>query len=226
MVAAAVLLVLVALPGCRTAQPSRGEPVQAGLEVLARPLSGGLAALYRMRVPKTGGLRLVVLTLGNAGRLTVSEPFGSPVSILAWRGPGAAELADLKKGCRSEVSDASAILGVRGLPLPQAARLLGGRLPALPGDRVTVVEAPWVEVEGPGFGFRVRLAADPWRVVEVEGPGDPPAWRIMLDRHTVSVPRSIRAEAGRGRWVELELVRLEWDTVERLPELPDLPPCG
>ena len=219
------LAALPVLPACRTAQAPPEGPVEAGLQLLERPLPGDLAALYRMRVPKTGGLRLTVLASGRAGRLTVAEPFGSALSLLAWEGAGRAVLADFRRDCRREVTDASAVLGVPGLPLPQAVLLLGGRLPALPEDRVVPVGGGQVRVEGDAFALRVRLARDPWRVVAVEGPGEPPAWRLVLDEHTVSVPRKLRATARDGLWVELELVRLEWDTVERLPDPPELPPC-
>ena len=222
----ALLAPLVVLGSCRTAPPSPTGPVEAGLRVLRRPLPGDLAALYRMRVPRTGGLRLSVLASGTAGRMTVAEPFGSTVSLLAWDGPGRAVLLDLRSGCRREVGDASEVLGLPGLPLPQAVLLLGGRLPALPGDRVVPEGEGPVRIEGNGFAFRARLAADPWRVVEVEGPGSPPAWRLTLGAHTVSVPREIHAETRTGRRLELTLVRLEWDTVEQLPPLPELPPCG
>ncbi len=204
--------------------PSEGLTAQ-GAEALGRPLPGDLAALYRLRVPASGGLRLSVLATPEAGRLSVSEPFGSAVSLAAWGGGAAPRLYDLKRGCRLEVRDVSAVLGVAGLPLPEAARLLGGRLPAMDGDAVSVLGPGQVMVQGSGWGAVVQLRSDPWRVVAVSDAAEPSRWRLELARHTLSVPGFVRADSANGDWAELELVRLEWNPISQLPAEPDLPSC-
>lgn len=223
------LAAALAVSGCRTATSPvlTADQVQGGLSALTRPLPGDLAALYRLRVPSSGGLRLSVLTKGSAGRMTISEPFGSAASITAWRDGQTPELLDLRRGCRLEVADVSAVIGVARLPLPQAVRLLGGRLPALEGDRIEVSTGGWIEIHGDGWSCRSRVAGDPWRVVEVDGPfgAEPPVWRLRLSHHTSSLPGSIRLDRSDGDWAELELVRLEWNSVKELPELPELPVC-
>lgn len=228
-VAPAVLAALLAVTGCRstTAPVLTTNEVQDAVSVMTRPLPGDLAALYRLRVPSSGGLRLSVLTMGSAGRMTISEPFGSAASITAWAGDRLPELLDLRRGCRLQVGDVSAVIGVARLPLPQAVRLLGGRLPALEGDRIETAPGGWVEVRGDGWSCRARVAAGPWRVVEVEGPlgVEPPGWRLRLSHHTSSLPGFIRLDRSDGDWAELELVRLEWNSVKELPELPQLPVC-
>jgi len=189
---------------------------------LSRPLTADLGALYRLRVGRTGGLRLAVLTAGDAGRLTVSDPFGSAVSLAAWSPTESAMLYDLRAGCRLEVKDVSAVLGLGRLPLPQAARLLAGRLPALPDDTVTPVPgANQVMVSGVGWSCRVGLAEDPWRVVSVAGG----SWAIELDRHTGALPGRLELHHVDGRSAELVLVRIEWVIDRRLPAEPDLPTC-
>jgi hypothetical protein len=223
------LAALVALSSCRSAAPPvvTADQLQGGVTVLTRPLPGDLAALYRLRVPSSGGLRLSVLTKGADGRMTISEPFGSAASITAWRDGQTPELLDLRRGCRLEVGDVSAVIGVARLPLPQAVRLLGGRLPVLGGDRIEASSGGWVQIRGDGWSCRARVAAGPWRVVEVDGPleTEAPTWRLRLSHHTSSVPGSIRLDRSDGDWAELELVRLEWNSVKQLPELPKLPVC-
>jgi hypothetical protein len=162
-----------------------------------------------------------VVTRGDAGRLTVSEPFGAAVSISAWRPDQVPVFFDLREGCRVDAADLSAALGVAGLPLAQAARLLGGRLPALANDRVDAGENGWVRIAGAGWDCRARVAAGPYRVEEVVGGG----WRIRLSEHTGSLPGFVRLERDEHGAVELRLVRLEWPEAQTLPELPDLPPC-
>ncbi len=216
-------LLLAAASGCRSAPALvSADALQEGVSALTRSLPGELAALYRLRVAATGGLRLTVLTAGPEGRLTISEPFGAAVSVAAWNG-AEARLYDLDHGCRMEAVNTAAVLGVGRLPLPQAARLLAGRLPALPDD-VIVVEPDQgtVAVLGNGWTCRVVLAAEPWRVVRVEGEG----WTIRLDHHTSSVPGFARLTHEGGRWAELELVRLEWPAAPELPTEPELPPCA
>ena len=50
-------------------------------------------------------------------------------------------------------------------------------------------------------------------------------WRIELEDHTSSVPGRIRVTNPDGRWVKLELARLEWPDDAPLPEVPDFPRC-
>ena len=169
----------------------------------------------------------MVRTSGGQGRLTVSEPFGSAVSLTAWTVSDPPVFFDLREGCRLDTADMSQVLGVRALPLPAAVRLLGGRLPTEPGDSVSVRGDGRLVVEGRGWTAVLTVEADPWRVVSVEeeradgGPG----WRIDLSQHTSSVPGFLRVEQASGRWARLELVRLEWKDGDDLPALPDLPPC-
>jgi hypothetical protein len=227
--AAAVGVVLLGA-GCRSA----GLPtdfdrhsVEQAVQELSRPLSGDLGALYRLRVSSSGGLRLSLLTRGERGRMTVSEPFGSAVSMTAWDGAAAPEFFDLRAGCHLPAVELSAVLGVGSLPLAQAVRLLGGRLPAEPGDGVDIGGTGVVTVSGQWGSGRVTLGRDPWRVVLVEqqSSAENGGWKIRLDRHTLSVPGWLRVEGADGRWAELELVRLEWDELDELPPVPRLPRC-
>jgi len=203
------------------------QEAEKGRDHLARSLPGDPAALYRLQVPSTGGLRLVVRTSGGQGRLTVSEPFGSAVSLTAWTASDPPVFFDLQEGCRLDTADMSQVLGVRALPVPAAVRLLGGRLPTEAGDSVSVRRDGRLVVEGRGWTAVVTIEPDPWRVVSVEeGRADGArGWRIDLSQHTSSVPGFLRVEQGSGRWAKLELVRLEWKDGDDLPALPDLPLC-
>lgn len=224
---AAVIAVVAAavVSGCATAPRATVDPLRMDEAVAAfdRPLAGDLAALYRMRAPRTGGLSLAVITAGGAGRWTIAEPFGAALSLTAWTDVGETVLFDMEAGCRRPVDDLREVLGVDAFPMAQAARLLGGRLPAAPGDEVTVIGGGQFEVRGDDWGVKVYVAADPWRVVEVR-PIDG-RWRVKLDDHRDSVPGRIHVKAGRGRWAELELSRIEWPEDASLPVLPGFPPC-
>jgi len=173
-------------------------------------------------------LRLAVLTVAGAGRLTVSEPFGSALSVTAWTADETPVLYDLREGCRLEADDLAGVIGVGRLPLPEAVRLLGGRLPAVAADRVEAVEDGRLLVGGEGWACRVSVAPDPWRVMMVEEVtvGDRRGWRLRLDDHTSSLPGFVRVDRSDGRWAELQLVRLQWNEATELPPLPDLPECG
>lgn len=219
--------VMLTATGCRsTAQGTSPLDLDAAIDKLRRPLSGDPAALYRVRVSSSGGLRLALLTSGDQGRLTVSEPFGSAVSLTAWTGSRPPTFFDLRQGCRLEASDLGQVLGIAAMPLPQAVRLLIGRLPAVADDRLTPRTDGRIFVEGQGWGAFVTVRDDPWRVVSVEeGRDRGPGWRLELGDHSLSVPGSVRVENGDGRWAELELVRLEWNDGGELPSLPDLPYC-
>ena len=158
--------------------------------------------------------------------MTVSEPFGSAVSITAWSGLDSPDFFDLREGCRLEALGLTQALGVGALPLPQAVLLLGGRLPAGEGDEVVAGEDGRIVVRGRGWSANVEIAADPWRVVQVEDAESiAPTWRLSLSDHSSSVPGAMRIEKADGRWAELELVRLEWKDGEDLPPLPELPLC-
>jgi hypothetical protein len=219
-------LLVVATACTSTTEQLAPVDLAAAREHLDRPLPGDPAMLYRLRVPSSGGLRLSILTEGEAGRLTVSEPFGSAVSLTAWDGEGPGSYFDLREGCRIEATDLTRALGIGAMPLPQAVRLLGGRLPATGDDVVTDRSDGRIVVAGRGWAAIVSVAADPWRVVRVEEVTEnKKGWRFELGDHSASVPGSIRLRAPSGRWAELELVRLEWDTGRSLPELPDLAPC-
>jgi len=130
-VAAAVAIVVgFSASGCRSggAPPPTQDPTALAEAVgaLHRPLSGDMAALYHLRVPTSGGLRLSIVQKGTEGRLTISEPFGAAVSMAAWGGPDKPRFLDLRQGCRVSGVDFAAVLGIRIMPLPQAVRLLGG----------------------------------------------------------------------------------------------------
>jgi len=159
--------------------------------------------------------------------VTISEPFGSAVSLTAWSGTTPPTVFDLQQGCRFVTDDVSGVLGVGSLPLPQAVRLLGGRLPTVEGDRVEILEDGRLRVEGDRWHGLVVLDDDPWRVTAVEdlSAGEGRGWRARLRDHTSSLPGWLRVTGVEGRWAELELVRLEWDSVDELPEVPDVPWC-
>ena len=224
--ALSVFLALAAM-GCRsTARETAPLDLEAAIDRLHRPLTSDPAALYRVRVSSSGGLRLALLTSGDEGRLTVSEPFGSAVSLTAWTGSRPPTFFDLRQGCRLEASDLEQVLGVAAMPLPQAVQLFAGRLPAIGDDRLTPRDDGRIFVEGRGWRAFVTVRSEPWRVVRVEenetrGSG----WLLELSDHSLSVPGSVRVENRDGRWAELELVRLEWNDGGELPSLPDLPDC-
>jgi hypothetical protein len=227
------LAAAVALAGCRSAAPPPTPAVTpdqlvAARGELVRPILGDMAALYRMRVPRAGSLRLTVLTLGGHVRMSVSEPLGSTLAIATSGPDGGSRLLDLREGCRLEGIDPATGLGLTGLPLDRAARLLAGRLPATSADRVSLSDDGALVVEGERWRVLVRVAPDPWRVVEVRDAtrgGDGPAWSVWVTDHTLSLPMELRVERTDGDWAELELVGLDWNTLEELPPLPDLPPC-
>ena len=167
-----------------------------------------------------------VLTSGTSGRLTISEPFGSAVSLTSWSGSQQPAFFDLREGCRIQAVDLEDVLGVAAMPLPQAVRLFGGRLPAAGDDRVAPREDGRILVEGRRWAALVTVAADPWRVVLVEEVGDRrKGWRIELSHHIQGVPGILRVENADGRWAELDLMRLEWNAGGDLPPLPNLPLC-
>lgn len=231
---AVVLLVLIqGVIGCASTRPSSSAPdsqqLVEAIEHLDRPMAGDMAALYELRVARSGGLRLSIVTAGHAGRLTISEPFGSAVSLTAWKADSPTVFFDMKEGCRREVRDLEDILGVGAMPLEPAARLLGGRLPTTGDGEVRPDGDGAVEVIEDEYAATVRLASDPWRVVEVlvnqDGRGG--GWHLELGSHASSVPGTIRIENPDGRWAELVLKRLEWPAGATLPDLPNnFPPCG
>ena len=224
---AALLIALMLLAGCRSAAPPLGaSDLEAARHRLSGPLPGSPVALYHLRVPSSGGLRLSLLTSGEAGRLTVSEPFGSAVSLTAWVGNAPATFFDLRQGCRLDAVDLERVLGISAMPLPQAVRLLAGRLPAADGDRVSIRADGRLLVEGVGWKAVIELAPEPWRVMSAaeERAGDG-GWKIELSDHTASVPGVVRVQRENGRWAELELVKLEWKDTGELPLLPELPVC-
>jgi hypothetical protein len=222
------IVILIGFAGCRSTVPET-TPVDlvAAIEKLNRPLSGDPAVLYRLRVSSSGGLRMAVLTSGDDGRLTVSEPFGSAVSLTAWTGSQPPTFFDLREGCRLETSDLERALGVAAMPLPQAVRLLVGRLPATSDDRVSPREDGRILVEGRRWAALVKVAADPFRVMSVEEAGSrEKGWSFELRDHSLSVPGFVKVKNSDGRWAELDLVRLEWSERGELPPRPELPPCS
>ena len=224
-------LAAIAATGCRTGAPApamTSDRLAAATTQLARPLPADLAALYRLRVPSTGGLRLSVATAGDEGRVTISEPFGSAVSLTAWSGVGPPEVFDLKEGCRFTRGDLSGVLGVGNLPLPQLVRLLAGRLPAVEADSIEVRDDGRLHISGGEWRGLVDLADNPVRVLAVRdlSGGGGGGWRVELREHSSSVPGRLRVVGSDERWAELELVRLEWHRDAVLPPVPELPPCA
>ena len=228
LVALPLLLLLPGLTGCQSTAPETA-PVdpESAIERLNRPLSGDPAVLYRLRVSASGGLRMSVLTSGEDGRLTVSEPFGAAVSLTSWSGSQQPTFFDLRKGCQIQATDLEQALGVAAMPLPQAVRLFVGRIPAVADDWIAPREDGRILIEGLRWAALVTVAAEPWRVVSVEQVGaQGRGWRFELSDHSLSVPGFIRVENADGRWAELELVRLEWNEGGELPSPPDLPFCA
>jgi hypothetical protein len=171
---------------------------------------------------------LSVLTAAGSGRITISEPFGSAMSLTAWTGQSTPEVFDLRERCRFTTEDLSGVLGVGNLPLPQSVLLLGGRLPSLAGDRIELTDDGRLRVVGRSWEGVITIEPEPWRVTAVEDvPADGSSgWRARLTDHTSSVPGKVRVTGVDGRWAELELVRLEWNVNEELPPVPELPLCG
>jgi len=227
LIVAAILLLISALSGCATTA-SRApaiEPEEA-IDHLGQPLEADPAILYRLRVASSSNLRLALLTSGEAGRITVSEPFGSAVSLTSWSGVNPPMFFDLREGCQIEISGLAQVLGVAAMPLPQAARLLAGKLPAAEEDHIVPLDDGRILIEGQGWKARVTVEPDPWRVVSVEEAGNAgKGWRIRLGDHSLSVPGKVRVKREDGRWAELDLIRLEWNTGKELPTLPTLPRC-
>ena len=222
------LLLLLGFAGCQSTAPDT-VPVdpEMAIERLNRPLSGDPAVLYRLRVSSSGGLRMSVLTSGENGRLTVSEPFGAAVSLTSWSGSQQPTFFDLRKGCQIQATELEQVLGVAAMPLPQAVRLFVGRLPATSGDWVAPREDGRILIEGLRWAALATVAPEPWRVVSVEQVGaQGRGWRFELSDHSLSVPGFIRVENADGRWAELELVRLEWNEGGELPPTPDFPLCA
>jgi hypothetical protein len=223
---AAAVLATVGLSGCRTSAPEFAlTELESARTQLMLPLPGDPAALYRLRVPTAGGLRMAMLTSGSTGRMTISESMGSAISVTAWSGQGSGFFYDLREGCRLLSADLGKVLGIGAMPLPQAVLLLGGRLPATAGDTVTPTDKSHFLIRGEGWAADVKLASEPWRVMTVHEVGGKPGWSIVLGNHTGSLPGSVRLTTSNRRWAELELVRLEWHDGGELPALPEVPWC-
>ncbi len=225
LVLASLLGVVVGCATTGTGRSSGPTPTSAELAeavvALRRPLPGPLVALYRLRVPSTGGLRLSVIAEGDRGRMTVSENLGGALAVLAWDGERI-RIFDLKEGCRSPDRDRPTIPGMEGLPMDRAILLMGGRLPVISGDVVRPDDGKsTVEIDGPGWNASAGLAFDPVRILSVRGEG----WSVELGDHTSSLPGTLRFETGSDQWAELELVRLQWKFEGEWPPLPDFPEC-
>ena len=216
--------------GCRTARIDQvvdAQQIAEAVDLLGRPSSGDMAALYQLAIPASGGLRLTLLEQGDSGRITVSEPFGAAVSMVDWGSSRPSVLFDFREGCRLEGADLLKILGVSALPLANAVRLLGGRLPTVDGDRVVARSDGRLEISGGGWSAVVTVAAEPWRVtlVEEDAGSRSKGWRVRLKDHSGSVPGWVRVDGGDRKWAELELIRLQWDTVDELAPPPSMPAC-
>ena len=226
---AIVAMIVVVSVGCRSAHsPSISvEDRPDAVRTLNQPLPGDPAALYRLRIPSTSGLRLSIVTSGEEGRMTIAESFGSALSLTAWSGLKRPTFFDLREGCKIESADLSRVLGVAAMPMPQAIRLLGGSLPALESDRIAWRDDGRLEIAGNEWAATVVLSPDPWRVQSVaESTPTGKGWRLELSNHDGSVPQLIGIKKPGQRWVELELVRMEWREGRSLSSLPDIPECG
>ena len=215
--------------GCRStgsSTPLTEDELAMARTALDTPMPSSTAALYHLRVPSSGGMKLSLVRLEAAGRLTISEPFGSTVAVADWNSRGETRLYDLKQACQIEGGRLSEVLGVAAMPVPAVSRLLGGRFPVTAGDRVRFGSDGRIEILGSQWTGFVSVLPSPWRVVKVEGPPGDGSWTLWLKDHSGSVPGWIRVEGSDGRWAELELVRLEHSTVTSLPPLPTLPVCG
>jgi hypothetical protein len=220
--------VLLVASGCRTAAPPAIDPdlVTEALPTLQRPLEGDPAALYRLRVPNAANLRLSLLVAGEGGRMTVSERFGSALSLTVWRGQEPPDHLDFREGCEIEGAELSQLVGVAVMPMPQAVRLLVGRLPTVGEERIAVRTDGRIQITGSEWSAVVEVRPDPWRVVEVrEGMGAEDGWTVTVSEHSGSVPSALKIRKPGHRWAELELIRLEWDEANELPPRPELPPC-
>jgi len=220
-----LLLVVAAFGGaCVTV----GRPVQepssfdTAVKLLTRPLPGPFVALYRLRVPSTGGLRLSVIADGGQGRITVSENLGGALVLAGWDHEGSA-IFDLRKGCRLEGKGALEALGLGSLPLDRAVLVLGGRAPAIEGDRVgSPGTRGMIEISADDWWAIAEIETDPVRILSLRGQD----WAVDLGNHTSSLPGRFRFESAGGDWAELELIRLQWEYSGDLPQLPDFPRCG
>ena len=226
----AVVQLLVLVVGC--AGVSRNDDVVERVDAevvaqLSRDLPGSIAALYHLRIPSTGGLRLTLLGLDRRGQMSISEPFGALVSVSTWSDFDSVTVYDMKAGCRVDGASLDRVFGVVSLPMSQALRLLGGRLPSIKGDHIVIDEGNSVTIAGDRWKARVWLESRPWRVVRVDDATDPdgPRWMVELSGHTSTLPGKIRFEHDQTGWAELELVSLQWDQLETLPAPPQLSPC-
>jgi len=180
-----------------------------------------MAALYRLQLPSAGTLRMAILAWEDRGRLTISEPLGSTVSITAWEGRETPEIFDMRHGCKISRAAIREEMGMAGFPARRLVRLLAGRLPDLPGDRIAIDGGDSVRIISPGWQARIVLAADPWRIIRIEGED----WEVTLDDHTSSLPGRLVIHDKEGRWARLELRRLKWEISREPGVLPDLPIC-
>ena len=224
-----VAMITAGLAGCRSTNDAaalRSWPEDwpdRATEVLGRPLPGPLAALYRMRVPSTGGLRLSVIAPSvERGRITVSEPFGAAVLVAGWGDESETGVYDLREGCRLTEEQAGGALGLGALPLGRAARLFGGRLPDLPGDEIQPRQGGVFFIRGEHWQAEVTVESDPWRVLRVKSGG----YSVELDQHTSSVPGRLRVLDQDGDVVQIVLSTLKWEAPAELAPLPDLQACA
>ena len=158
--------------------------------------------------------------------MSVTEPFTGLLSLTAWSAGEPPRVWDMRHGCRLDRAELSDVLGLSAMPLAQAVRLLGGRLPVGPSDSVLVSSDGLLRIDGGGWSCTVGVAPAPWRVVRVEDAGENGAWWVELGDHGGSIPHTVRVERRDGPWARLELKRLEWKGGQELASLPDLPPCG
>ena len=220
----ALCVSVVFLPaGCLSSRSGTSFPqwdLQEGLRQLMRPLPGPMAALYRLRVGSTSTLRMALLAEGRWGRMTISESFGSTLSITAWDVDQPTRVLDMRHGCRISGSAIEGIPGLSRIPMRRLPLLLGGRLPVGEEDRIEIGTHGELLVNSPSWNAVIYLEPDPWRVVEVRS-GD---YFVTLSDHSLSVPGRIETRDPEGRRIRLELLRLKWEIARRPGALPELPP--
>lgn len=220
-----VCILLAAVGGCRSTTPvlSTGEEqLSAAIRELTRPLPGPMAALYRLQVGSTRTLRLAVLADGDWGRMTISESFGSTLSIGAWDEAEGSRVLDMRDGCQLPPRGLAGELGLGEIPMKRIPLLLGGRIPLEEDDHLDFGRDPGeILIRSDHWQALIRLVPDPWRVCELRS-GE---FVVKLSDHSLSVPGRIETRDASGRLIRLDLLRLKWEIGRKPGALPELPLC-
>ncbi len=220
-----VLMLLAPAGGCRSTTAvlsTSEEQLSAAIRELTRPLPGPMAALYRLQVGSTRTLRLALLADGGWGRMTISESFGSTLSIGAWDEAEGSRILDMREGCRLRTTGLSGELGLGEIPIRRIPLLLGGRIPLEEDDHLDLGRDPGeILIRSAHWQALIRLVPDPWRVCEIRS-GD---FVVKLSDHSLSVPGRIETRDDSGRLIRLDLLRLRWEIRRKPGKLPEFPLC-